>query len=154
MDSDKWEFVLRGRTRKVETLSKAREAIDKVPKTENVPFPRFTALLADPMGIAFDTVEVTSYAGRASEYEDYEHEFWCVDSNERRSKEYRSRLFQNSTYNLECIEQMKLVRAEIKRLETGIKRVRDVMHVINFPEGVDAVELTEEQEKILKKRRR
>ena len=109
--SDTWEFELRGRSRSAPSLTKAKEAIDKVPAEKRAPFPKFDAYVLKYGGTAI--VTVTSVAEK-----DYsgKPQFW-VSENGRRSKERAYSLFPVNEHNTALIKELKEIEEAKNKLD-------------------------------------
>ena len=113
-EKDVWEFTLRGRSRSAQSLSKAKEAIDKEPPEKRTQtFPRFDAYIFT-YGHEDKIVSVTSIADdpyRATTY------FWISSKDKSRSKEPASNLFPVNEHNTGVVAEIRRVRKEIDGLE-------------------------------------
>lgn len=105
---NQWLFELRGRSRKAESLQKAKEAIDKpVRQKADTEFKRCKAWF-HRWG-EWKKVDVTSFAGMG-----YSRGEWWIMAEGNRSKE--SALYADTPENAAIIEEIKKTDAEIRRL--------------------------------------
>lgn len=125
---DVWQFELRGRSRQAETLSKAKEAIDKEPKEKRVAFPRFEAHLLAYNG--WERVTVTSVAEERS----YGVQFWTTKGkNGDRRKESQSSLYPVNAHNDAIVEKHKAKAAAIEKLEEEKRALLEKMQQAEIP---------------------
>lgn len=110
---NRWRFELNGREHAVESLSQARERIDKQPRSKKN-FKRFEAYcgLFSPIGGDFEKVIVTSQA----ENLDYRKrvQWWVLDSDGKRFK--ASSLYLADEANAAIVLQIAQVKQSIKEL--------------------------------------
>lgn len=105
---NQWLFELRGRSRKAESLQKAKEAIDKpVQQKAGTEFKRCKAWLMR-YG-KWHKVDVTSYAGVS-----YRTDHWWVSDGGERSK--AGCLYQDTPENAAIVEEFHKIDAELERL--------------------------------------
>ena len=133
--SNDWRFELRGRSRRAESLSKAKEFIDKEPSKKK-PFEPFSALVVTRYDNGdFRQVQVTSCAG-PSRYKGAELEWWISD-NGRREKKAGSDLIEDC---LDARNQL-LTIAEMRKQEMAfalkVQEGIDSLPRIKTPEGTD-----------------
>ena len=127
--SNEWEFVLRGRSRSVESLSKAKEAIAKEPKEKRAPFPRFDAYYFTGWE-GYKIVTVTSIA----EDRYYKGTTYWLNKGSGRAKEKDTSLFVINDHNKALIEQMSAKERQKKVLDSEISALRGQMQMIAAPE--------------------
>ena len=112
-EDNRWYFELRGRSRNAESLTKAKEAIDKEPseKRKQV-FPRFDAYRINSWG--WDLVSVTSVADagyRSGEY------FWVNSKKRGREKESALSLVPVNDQNSITMKEINAIEEQIASLE-------------------------------------
>lgn len=115
--SNRWRFELRGRERSAESLSKAKEVIDKPEPGEKKPFTRMKAFLIRYDGIHL--VEVTSIAENDGSRSLY---LWVMEGQTRR-KESASSLCVDSSSNRGKLDEMKKLRKEIAEKEKAASAI-------------------------------
>jgi hypothetical protein len=129
---DKWLFDLRGRSRSADSLTKAKEAIDKEPKEKRTQtFPRFEAYMWAYDG--FKTVTVTSLA------DDGYHNgttFWVSDADGRRRKERDYSLFPVNDHNTAIKEKIVAKEAEREAVLEAIKTLNNGLQKASVPAEV------------------
>lgn len=128
-----WHFELRGRTRKADSLSKAKEAIDKEPPEKRAQtFPRFEAYLWSYSELK--TVTVTSAAEDG--YYGATKAFWVTDKQGQRRKERESSLFPVNDHNTELIGQIKAKDAERERINKEIEGLKEKLQTASMPKEI------------------
>ncbi len=112
-EKDRWEFELRGRSRSAESLTKAKEAIDKELKEKRTQtFPRFAAYIKRSRN-GFETVTVTSVAD--ANYGGLH--FWTDSQKNGRRKEPASILYPINDHNKAIVAEIVGVEKQIFALE-------------------------------------
>lgn len=128
---DRWKFELRGRSRSADTLSKAKEAIDKEPKEKRTQtFPRFQAYRWRYDGLT--EVTVTSVA------EGYGGLHFWVTEGDKRSKESANSLYPVNEYNTAIIGQIKAKADEIDRLSEEKRKLHEKLKKAELPKEIAA----------------
>lgn len=114
-EDNRWAFELRGRQRSTESLTKAKEAIDKpVDEKTEKPFQRIKVYVNARYGNSeYTEAEVTSLA-EGSRYSGGQ----CVwiQSGKKRAKEYAYNCYPITEANASLVREMKQIDAEIERL--------------------------------------
>lgn len=114
---NKWEFVLRGRTRRVDSLAMARDAINKVPAEKKTPFVRLDCFLIDNYSDdGRRIVTVTSYAGKSK----WNGPEWWILNNGKREKVGQSCLVLNNDHNQALFSELDSIAKQVEVL--GSKR--------------------------------
>ena len=130
-DTNTWEFVLRGRQRSTNSLTAAKEAIDKVPAEKRAPFPKFEAYMC-AYSTTPKTTTVTSYAGKGYSGD----EFW-VSTRGIRSKERADHLFQVNDHNTQVFSELAEIEKQKKTLDEKEKGIRARLQKVVLPEMVE-----------------
>lgn len=127
---NRWVFTLRGRERKVESLAKAKEAIDRPVKEDKPEFKRRTAWFKQ-YGRAPLKCEVTSIAeGHSWSSDTY---FWIVVPSEgRRRKESITSLLADTPQNAERIEKVLALDKRGEELEEEKRKINNCMTPFNL----------------------
>lgn len=127
---DRWHFDLRGRKRSAETLSKAKEAIDKEPaeKRKQV-FPRFEAYKLS----TWDNSEIVTVTGLGDEAWRGQPQFWIVDKSGKRSKEHASSLFPVNEKNTAIVACIIDLKKQIVALEESKSKQRERLQAAVVP---------------------
>lgn len=118
---DQWVFELRDRERRVNTLSDAKTAIDKVPspaKAKMEPIPAFQRDWSNVTthGNITSFAADTDYAGRLTEA-------WFVSANGKRSKERLNNLFLANDSNLALLDQIKLQTIVVDKAKQELRNL-------------------------------
>jgi len=118
---DKWVFELRGRERKADTLTKAKEIIDKPEPKDNKPFERINGFIkrAYSDGV-FLPVQVTSIA--QSQNHRGEPEVWVMKDGQR-CKENAHSIILHTAENIAVMEQIKNLSIAI---QSAHKKINDL----------------------------
>jgi hypothetical protein len=130
---NEWEFQLRGRLRRVLSLSKAKEAIDKEPVPNREPFKRIDVLT---LGCGkWSVATVTSYAGLGAWSQSHQ---WWVTIKEKGSSSKRERCDHDDLYldnegNHKCILAMERIDREIAIAQTRKDKILETMEHIPAP---------------------
>lgn len=112
--TDDWHFELRGRSRKADSLAKAKEAIDKEPAEKRTQaFPRFQAHFYSYS--QWQIVTVTSVA--ADGYYGAGTAFWCNEKDGKRRKERDSCLYPVNPHNDALVVAIKEKDKQIEKIE-------------------------------------
>lgn len=132
---NRWYFELRGRSRSADSLSKAKEAIDKEPTPKRTQqFPKFTAYRFNYAGIHRVTVtsvaEGTSYRGSPS--------FWITNSEGGRSKEYASSLAPVNPHNDRLVNEIEALNKEQEAINEKIKVAKSNLEWAKVPAEITA----------------
>lgn len=115
--NDNWTFSLRGRERSAESLTKAKEAIDRIPKEKNV-FQRIPVFCFEGYSnTKFAKGKITSIA--ESRYTSTP-EVWITVAGDRK-KVYASNTFPITAQNSATISNLETMRAKINELEDAYK---------------------------------
>lgn len=131
--TDKWEFILRGRSRSADTLGKAKEYIAKVPadKTEAKAFTPREAILGSGYGNSrYQRVTVTSIA-EGEGYSSTKY-FWIKDSKGARSKESNSSLFEDNTHNADLIRKIRQNDKDIEKINEENRTIVSGLEKLQF----------------------
>ena len=126
-----WEFVLRGRSRTAESLTKAREFIDKEPaaKKEKL-FEPFDALICH-YGHDYRTVRVTSCAGLG-----YGGKLeWWISYDGKRTK--MDGIYGITPENQKRIAHIEGLRKQVAALEEEILATHRSLELVSVPDTVD-----------------
>lgn len=128
--NDRWEFTLRNRDRYAETLSKAREAIDRPPPVKSKPFERIECWTQTYNG--WEKVTVTSVAEKGWGDNSY---LWVVDSRTNRSKQRNTALYPCNPANDQTVSQVIELLKEAKKLRDQIDDLnKGLTHLVVPPE--------------------
>jgi hypothetical protein len=127
--SNTWKFELRGRSRSVESLAKAKEAIDK-PVKENAPVFERVCAYRHGYGEGFVQGEITSIA--ENNYGP-SHDVWFTPKGGQRSKRDASRVYPASAKNVSLI-------IEHERLQKEIRALQDKQSALAFEHYVIPIE--------------
>ncbi len=126
-----WRFELRGRERKVESLAKAKEAIDKPEPKEKKPFTRIKAYMTQSWGNdLFDTVEITSLA--EDESYDKKPNYWVVKADKTREKAGYYKIFEICEHNDKAIAEMKRLDKETERIKKEREAIVKTLKNLNL----------------------
>jgi hypothetical protein len=118
---NKWLFTLRDRDRSVDTLTQARDIIDKpLPKEKAKPFEKIAAWFIDhgddpARAIVTGTAE-KDYAGRAS--------VWINKDGQRSKEAIEGKVYPSNPANDELVSGITAKRAQIKQLENECRSLR------------------------------
>lgn len=124
-----WHFELRGRSRRAESLAKAREAIDKEPKEKRTQtFPKFDAYQWSYGGIK--TVTVTSLADNNAYSGGVD--FWTTGPEGRR-KEHDYSLFPVNDHNTALVKKIQAKEAEKDAIDKAITELRKTLQKATVP---------------------
>lgn len=122
---NQWVFTLRGRERKVESLQKAKEAIDKPPPKDKKPFERIEAWGSNRYGgTEFKILTVTSIAERQSSWS-RTPEVWVTyadkdrwgKAEQKREKYSSDAVFPRNEKNDAIVAKCEQLRKQIQALE-------------------------------------
>lgn len=133
---DRWHFTLRGRGRSAETLSRAKEAIDKEPveKRKQV-FPRFEAYLSR----YGSNVEIVTVIALGDEAWRGHPRFWVVNKDGKRSKEHAISLFPVNEKNTAIVAEIVALKKQTETLEDARSKWHEKLQCAVVPK-----ELTDE----------
>jgi hypothetical protein len=145
--TDRWEFELRGSSRSAETLSKAKEVIEKPAPKDKTPFTRTPAFYRGYSGDGYQKVEVTSIANSSSLYGG--KEVWVSiptanakrgDGRPERTKVRTSDLRAYVPENVELVDKMRVTSDAIAKLENEKTRLAEQMKAFELPANVEVPE--------------
>jgi hypothetical protein len=132
-DRNEWLFELRGRSRRADSLFKAKEAIDKEPKEKRTQtFPRFEAYLW-----SFSEMKVVTVTSLAEDgYYREGQTFWVVDKEGRRRKERNYSLFPVNDHNTALIGKIQAKDAERERIGKEIEGLKEKLQKASMPKEI------------------
>lgn len=125
----RWEFTLRNRDRYAETLTKAREAIDKPVPEKAKPFERVQCWYEGYDG--WEKVMVTSVAERR--WGD-QYKLWVMDSKKNRSKQWNTSLFPCGPCNNEVVAAISTLKTQINELTDKRDKLKNHMTHLHVQE--------------------
>jgi hypothetical protein len=128
-DGNTWKFELRGRARSAESLTKAKEAIDKEPaEKRKQTFHKFDAYVFSYHG-GYKIATVTSVAegGWRGDLS-----FW-ISQDGKRSKERAANIFPVNAHNTKLIEERKILDAKIEALQEEAGEVSAKLECAKMP---------------------
>ena len=134
--TNQWVFELRGRERKVGSLSKAKENIDAPEPVKKKPFTHIPAMMQAESWARkeisnFEKVDITSVAARS--YGDMQ--VWIVrQKNGVREKVSIHRVYENTPENLARIAHYDNLSASRDALNESLEKVQKAMKEIVLPE--------------------
>jgi len=122
IDENKWRFTVNGRERTAETLSKARESIDRslsnVSQKKEQAWKPFEVWHRERYGDGFKKVLLTSVAEGRSRWD--KSAYAWISNNGKRSKEPMSLLFSIDEHNNALVEKIVSLEAEGHRIDIEI----------------------------------
>lgn len=131
---NEWLFELRGRSRKADSLTLAKEAIDKEPKEKRAQtFPRFEAYFKHYSG--WQKVIVTSIA-EDPYYRGSGKSFWILGSGGKRSKESDSGLFPVNDHNTALLDAIHAKEKDIEVLEQQKSALYEKLQKATVPQEI------------------
>lgn len=128
-NNNRWEFTLRGRDRSTESLTLAREAIDKPDPKKAKPFEKIAAWFMK-YGDNIEKVEVTGI-GEKSRYSSSSHEVWIKTSNGRNKQDVHY-LKPSNEKNDSIIAQMLARRESIAKLEKEFEKLKSSLEPLKI----------------------
>lgn len=132
-DRNEWLFDLRGRSRKADSLAKAKEAIDKEPKEKRVQaFPRFEAY-----NFTYNRLEKVTVTSVAEDgYYGAGKCFWVTGPDGKRKKERASSLYPVNDHNTVVIEKIMVKKKEIETHEQQISVLNAGLQQAKVPDEI------------------
>ena len=130
---NKWVFELRGRERKTDSLSAAKEAIDKPEPIKKAPFTKIPAYKYSYSDRSFTLVTITSVADFRG-YSKTRPEVWVVIPQAGRVKVYADELYAVTEGNNKLTSYILAYNASIQELEDKRRMAFEAMTHPTLPE--------------------